>query len=398
MASTVTVEPSAFCLRRTRFMKSKKQANNVRTLGWVAFFGGFGQDMIQPILPVFYSSVLGLNKEMIGLIEGSLTTIVSIFKILSGVLSDKLRKRKSIVFIGYTLSAISRFLFGFVFAGWQAFTLRLIDGIGKGTKDAPRDALVAQSAKEGKMGFSFGYQRTLDTLGSVAGPLATAALLLLIAKGAMRYRIIFYIGGFISAITLLLILFFVHEKPEADSKEKSKFNLGLLKGKFLFFLIIMLVFTLGNSSDSYLILRAQNVGVSVIAIPVVYALFNFFYALLATPAGILSDKIGRVRVMQAGWLIYALSYFGFSIARHPWQIWLIYIFYGMYYATTEGIAKALVARIVPSNQRGTAYGFFNASLGLMTWPANLIAGYLWDTVSPAATFYFGALCAVIALS
>jgi MFS family permease len=377
-------------------VKQKKEHNNVKTLGWVAFFGGFGQDMIQPILPIFYSSVLGLSKESIGLIEGSLTTIVSIFKILSGVISDKLKKRKTITFIGYLLSAISRFMFGFVVAPWQAFALRLTDGVGKGTKDAPRDALVAQSAKEGRMGFSFGYQRMLDTFGSALGPLATAGLLLLLAKGNMQYRIIFYIAGAISAITLLLITVFVTEKKETGTKEHSKFDFGLLKGKFLFFLIIMLVFTLGNSSDSYLILRAQNVGVSIIAIPIIYAFFNMFYAVLSVPAGSLSDKIGRIRVMQAGWLIYAISYLGFALAKHQWQIWVVYIFYGMYYATTEGIAKALVARLVPDNKRGTAYGFFNASLGIMTLPANLIAGYLWDNVSPSSMFYFGAACALAA--
>ncbi|OCN00923.1 MFS transporter permease [Clostridium sp. W14A] len=375
----------------------KRERNNVRTLGWVAFFGGFGQDMIQPILPVFYSSVLGMNKETIGLIEGGLTTVVSVFKILSGFLSDKLKKRKTIVFIGYLLSAVSRFLFGFVFSAWQAFTLRFIDGIGKGTKDAPRDALVAQSAKEGKMGFSFGYQRMLDTFGSVAGPLATAGILLLLAQNAIRYRIIFYIGGLISAVTLLLIAFFVKEQPQEGFAQKVPFSRTLLKGKFLGFLLIMLLFTLGNSSDSYLILRAQNVGVSVIAIPVVYALFNLFYALLSAPAGALSDKIGRIKVMQAGWLIYAVSYLGFAFANQAWQIWVIYGFYGFYYATTEGVSKALVARVVPDNQRGTAYGFFNASLGLMALPANLIAGLLWDRVAPAATFYFGAGCALLAL-
>ena len=182
----------AFLLEKEERITMKRERNNVRTLGWVAFFGGFGQDMIQPILPVFYSSVLGMSKEMIGLVEGSLTTIVSIFKILSGFLSDKLKKRKTIVFIGYLLSAVSRFLFGFVSTTWQAFVLRFTDGIGKGTKDAPRDALVAQSAKEGKMGFSFGYQRTLDTFGSVVGPLATTGLLWLLSKNIMRYRIIFY--------------------------------------------------------------------------------------------------------------------------------------------------------------------------------------------------------------
>nr|WP_319490068.1 MFS transporter [uncultured Caproiciproducens sp.] len=236
----------------------------------------------------------------------------------------------------------------------------------------------------------------LDTFGSVVGPLVTAGLLYVLAKNAMQYRIIFYIGGSISAVTLLLIAFFVKEKPQADSKDQNKFDFSLLKGKFLFFLVIMLVFTLGNSSDSYLILRAQDVGVSAIAIPIVYALFNLFYGLLATPAGILSDNIGRIKIMQAGWLIYALCYIGFAVARQPWQIWLIYIFYGMYYATTEGISKALVARVVPENQRGTAYGLFNASLGLMSLPANLIAGYLWDRVAPSATFYFGAICALAA--
>lgn len=376
--------------------KIARERNNVYTLGWVAFFGGFGQDMIQPILPIFYSTVLGLSKETIGLIEGSLTTIVSVFKILSGIISDKLGKRKTIVFIGYLLSAISRFLFGTVFFAWQAFILRLIDGIGKGTKDAPRDALVAQSAKEEHMGFSFGFQRMLDTFGSVIGPLVTAGILYLLASGNMRYRIIFYIAGLISAVTILLIGIFVNEKAAPDAKEQSKFDFSILKGKFLFFLIIMLIFTLGNSSDSFLILRAQDVGISPVIIPIVYAVFNLFYASLSVPAGSLSDRIGRVKVMKIGWIIYALSYLGFAFASRPWHIWLIYIFYGLYYATTEGIAKSLVARIVPDNKRGTAYGLYNASLGIMTLPANIIAGYLWDNISPSATFFFGAACALIA--
>ncbi|NSW89341.1 MAG: MFS transporter [Firmicutes bacterium] len=377
--------------------KPTKERNNVRTLGWVAFFGGFGQDMIQPILPIFYSSVLGLSKGTIGLIEGSLTTIVSVFKILSGIISDRIGRRKSIVFIGYLLSAISRFLFGTVSSAWQAFTLRLIDGIGKGTKDAPRDVLIAQSAKEGRVGFSFGYQRMLDTFGSVMGPLATTGILYLLVNGNIRYRIIFYIAGLISAVTILLIGLFVSEKATPVSKEQTKFDFSILKGKFLFFLIIMLVFTLGNSSDSFLFLRAQNVGIDPVIIPIVYAVFNLLYALLSVPAGSLSDKIGRVKVMQVGWLVYALSYLGFAVANHPWHIWLIYIFYGLYYATTEGIAKSLIARIVPDSKRGTAYGLFNASLGIMTLPANIIAGYLWDKVSPSATFYFGAACAFAAL-
>lgn len=274
--------------------------------------------------------------------------------------------------------------------------LRFADGVGKGTKDAPRDALVAQSAEKGRMGFSFGYQRMLDTFGSVAGPLATAGLLYLLVKNAARYRILFCIGGLISAVTLILIAFFVTEQKREDPGPKAPPLWSFLKGDFLHLLVVMLVFTLGNSSDSYLILRAQNVGVSEISIPIVYALFNGFYALLSAPAGALSDRIGQLRVMRAGWLIYALAYLGFAIADRAWQIWVIYIFYGLYYATTEGVATALVARIVPESLRGTAYGFFNASLGLMSLPANLIGGALWDKISPSATFYFGAGCAVAA--
>lgn len=380
-----------------RNIKGNK-GNNIITLGWVAFFGGFSQDMIQPILPLFYTSVLGLNKQTIGLIEGSLTTIVSIFKILSGIISDRLGRRKRLVFVGYLLSAASRLLFGFITAGWQAFALRLADGVGKGTKDAPRDVLVAQSAKEGRIGFSFGYQRMLDTFGSVLGPLATYGLLSLFIHGDLRYRVVFYVAGAIAFVTILLIGLFVTEKTTQVDKQQTKFDMSILtRGNFLFFLLIMLVFTLGNSSDSFLILRAENLGISPVIIPVVYAVFNLFYALLSVPAGHLSDKIGRVKVMQFGWLVYALTYLGFALARRPWHIWVIFICYGFYYATTEGIAKSLVAHIIPQGSRGTAYGLFNASLGIMTLPANLIAGYLWDKVSPAATFYFGSVCAFLAL-
>lgn len=377
--------------------KGTAEHNNIRSLGWVAFFGGFGQDIMQPILPLFYSTVLGLNKEMIGLIEGCMTSLVSIFRILSGIISDKLGKRKSIVFIGYLLSAAARFLFGFVILPWEAFFCRLADGIGKGAKDAPRDALVAQSSKEEKMGFSFGYQQMLDTFGSVGGPLITAGLMYLLAQSMLRFKLIFFIGGLISFIPLLLIALFVSEKRPEGKKTASSLDFHVLKGKFLIFSLIMLLFTLGNSSDSYLILRAQNLGINAFTISLIYALFNLFYALLSTPFGILADKIGKIRVMQLGWLIFILAYLGFALANKAWEIWIVFIFYGMYYAADGGAAKALVAGLVPEEQRGTAYGIFNATLGIMTLPANLIAGFLWDQWSPAVTFYFGALCALLAL-
>ncbi|SDG11821.1 Na+/melibiose symporter [Thermoanaerobacter thermohydrosulfuricus] len=373
--------------------------NNIKILGWVAFFGGLSQDMIVPILPTFYTQILGLSKEMVGLIEGSVTTVVSLMRMISGIISDKIGKRKSIVFIGYLFSAVGRVLLPLTNGAAMAFGLRLIDGIGKGTKDAPRDALVAKSSKIKNMGFSFGFQRMLDTLGSFLGPLITAGLMLLFAKyiDSIKFRLIFLIAGLVAFITIILIGLFVVEQKGERISSSFKLDLSVFKGKFLLFFIVMLVFTLGNSSDAFLILRARSVGVSESTIPIIIAMFNLFYALLSVPSGVLSDKIGRVNVIRLGWIIYAVTYLGFALAKLPWHIWVLYAIYGVYYSTTEGVAKSLVAHIVDDSNRGTAFGLYNASMGLLALPASFIAGYLWDKASPAAPFYFGALCSIMAV-
>ncbi|KHO63019.1 MFS transporter permease [Thermoanaerobacter sp. YS13] len=373
--------------------------NNIKVLGWVAFFGGLSQDMIVPILPTFYTQILGLSKEMVGLIEGSVTTVVSLMRIISGIISDKIGKRKSIVFIGYLFSAVGRVLLPLTNGAAMVFWLRLVDGIGKGTKDAPRDALVAKSSKMKNMGFSFGFQRMLDTLGSFLGPLITAGLMLLFAKyiDSIKYRLIFLIAGLVAFITIILIGLFVVEQKGERVSSSFKLDLSVFKGKFLLFFIVMLIFTLGNSSDAFLILRARSVGVKDSTIPIIIAMFNLFYALLSVPSGVLSDKIGRVNVIRLGWIIYAVTYLGFALAKLPWHIWVLYTIYGVYYSTTEGVAKSLVAHIVDDSNRGTAFGLYNASMGLLALPASFIAGYLWDKVSPAAPFYFGALCSIMAV-
>ncbi len=231
---------------------------NVVALGWVAFFGGLAQDMIQPILPTFYTAVLGLNKEFIGLIEGSLTTVVSLMKIGAGYLSDALGLRKAIVFVGYALSALARFSLGLAGSGAAVFGLRVTDGVGKGLKDAPRDALVAGSAGNRKLGFAFGVQRTLDTLGSVAGPLIAYELLRVWATHPNKYREVFLVAGLIAAVPLLIIGLLVRERKAAVSKQRPSF--AVLKGPFAGFLAVMLLFTLGNSSDAFLILRRRRGG------------------------------------------------------------------------------------------------------------------------------------------
>lgn len=368
---------------------------NVVSLGWVAFFGGLAQDMILPILPLFYASVLGLNKEFIGLIEGALTTVVSLMKIAAGYLSDALGRRRAIVFVGYGLSAIGRFLLGLAGTGAAVFGLRLLDGVGKGLKDAPRDALVAGSAGKRKLGLAFGIQRTLDTLGSVVGPLITFGLLRLWVDHPNKYREVFLVAGIVAAIPLIIIGLLVRERRAAIAKQQL--SLAVLKGPFAGFLAVMLLFTLGNSSDAFLILRAQDVGVAIELIPIVYAVFNLVSALTAIPAGHLGDRIGRRRVIVYGWIVYALTYLGFALAGAPWMIWGLYAVYGLFYALTEGAGKALVAELVPDANRGVAYGLYNTAVGLMALPASLLAGVLWSSISPAAPFAFGAAMAALAI-
>jgi Na+/melibiose symporter-like transporter len=264
---------------------------NVISLGWVAFFGGLAQDMIQPILPIFYTSVLGLNKEFIGLIEGLMTSIVSLMKIGAGYLSDALGVRKTIVFIGYAFSAAGRFLLGFAGNGIAALSLRLTDSVGKGLKDAPRDALVAGSTGNQKLGFAFGVQRMLDTFGSAVGPLIAYGLLRLWVDHPNKYREVFLVAGVIAALPLLIIGLWVKERKQPINKQAVSFK--VVRGPFAGFLAVMLLFTLGNSSDAFLILRSQDIGVSPTNIPLVIALFNIISALAAFPlAGSLTESVG----------------------------------------------------------------------------------------------------------
>jgi MFS family permease len=380
---------------RTADAEESGQFRNVVALGWVAFFGGLAQDMILPILPLFYVSVLGLNKEFIGLIEGALTTIVSLMKIGAGYLSDALGKRKAIVFVGYGLSAIARFLLGFASSGAAVLIMRLGDGTGKGLKDAPRDALVAGSAGGRKLGYAFGVQRTLDTLGSVAGPLITFCLLRVWIDHPNRYQEVFWLAGLVAALPLVLIGLFVRERRVPVTKQRISF--AILRGPFAGLLAVMLLFTLGNSSDAFLILRAQDIGMAVVLIPVAYALFNLVSAAAAIPAGKIADRVGRRRMIALGWGVYALTYAGFAVATAPWMVWALYAFYGLFYALAEGSAKALVAELVPDANRGLAYGLYSAAVGVMALPASVIAGVLWTRVSPAAPFAFGAAIAVVAM-
>ncbi len=369
--------------------------NNVFFIGLISFFGGISQDLILPILPIYLSTVLHLDKSFIGLTEGLVTSSASIFKIVSGYLSDRIRSRKSIVFVGYLLSLIGRPLLALTTSSGVVLLLRFIDGVGKGIKDSPKDALIADTTDAATRGRSFGIARALDTLGSVVGPLILFAILYLLRDNDIKYHYVFFIAAIPLFFTLAILQIYVKETPLKE-KTTSQIPSSILPRKFYIFLAIMIVFTLGNSSDTFLILRAQNVGVAVLAIPLVYALFNFFYAAASIPLGTLSDRIGREKVIIFGWLAYALAYLGFAIAAQTYQIWILFAFYGIYYATTEGVAKALIADLVVSEHRGKAYGIYNSVIGLIALPASVIAGFLWDAIGAPAPFFFGAAMAGIA--
>lgn len=378
---------------------------NVFFLGVVSFLTDVSSEMIFTILPLFLFNVLGAPIAIIGLIEGIADSTATLVRALSGWLSDKLGRRKPLAALGYALSTIAKpFLY---FAGtWGAvLAIRFSDRLGKGIRTAPRDALVADStAKEG-MGKSFGFQRALDTLGAVVGLGGAATVVFLMQGGELvltraTFQTLVLIGVVPAVLAVIIILFLVHEvRAVPRAKVTSPAATGKFDTRFKIFLVIMVIFTLGNSSDAFLVLRVQdlNLGFSVFSILLLFISMNFVYVAIALPAGALSDKLGRKRVMGIGWAIYALSYLGFALVGAWWQVCLLFAFYGLYYGAANGVARAFVADMVPVERRGTAYGLFHTAVGITAFPASLIAGFLWQLISPSAPFILGAALGGVAV-
>ena len=387
---------------KTQDPPKKEVSKNVVYVGLLSLFGGISQDIFSPILPIYLTSVLGFDKAVVGIAEGVVSAGSYLFKILSGVLSDKFKRQKPIIFLGYFLSMISRISLVFFTTIGGVVGLRLLDGAGKGIKDPPKDVLIAGSSKKEHRGKSFGVARMLDTLGSVVGPLILFCLLYIFKESPYVYHYVLLFCAVPLIITLLLV-FRLKELPGHNtapgfaSKEVTKAIVGKLPKSFYIFLAIIIIFTLGNSSDAFLILRAKNVGLTLLQLPLVIALFNLVYALAAVPFGSLSDKIGRIPTLLIGWLAFSLVYLGFALTTSTLFIWLLYAFYGIYYATNEGVSRALLADIVPPDHRGRAFGIYGMAVGITTLPASFLAGFLWDKFGAPAPFYFGSVTALIAL-
>ena len=376
---------------------------NIWFLTIASFLTDVSSEMLTNLIPLFLYNILGVQASIIGLIDGIAEATASLVKIYSGVLSDRLGKRKPLTVLGYALSTLAKPFLYFATTWLGVLAVRFTDRVGKGVRTAPRDALLAGSARSDQRGLAFGLHRAGDTAGAFFG-LGIAALIIWLAQsGATQLtRHTFQTVVLVSIIpAILAVLVLALGVKEVASVERSNDHLPSLGWKafdrrFRSFLVVMVIFTLGNSSDSFIILRAQDRGLSVLQIIGMLMTFNAVYALLAGPLGSLSDRVGRKKLMFIGWTIYGLIYLGFALSRSGAQIWALFSVYGIYYALTEGVGKAFVADIVIQEQRGTAYGLFNAAIGLTVLPASLIAGILWQTFSPAAPFVFGASLSLLA--
>lgn len=367
---------------------------NVTIAGFVSFFMDVSSEMIYPLVPLFLTNVLGVNKSVIGLIEGIAESTASLLKVFSGWFSDRIGNRKWLMAAGYGISTLSRPFMALAGNWHHVMGSRFIDRFGKGVRTAPQDAIIAESSHRAYLGRAFGFHRSLDTMGAVVGPALAFFLLGLFLND---YRKVFWLSMVPGAIAVLLIILFITEKKRTvpANAGKPKLTFKHFDWKFKSFVAIAGLFALGNSSDVFLILRAQNVGISTVMIPVVYLLFNLVYSLSAIPAGMAADRFGRKRVILLGFVLFAILYYGFAIAGSTTAIWLLFGFYGLFMGLTEGIQKAFLATIIPQDFKATAFGVYNTVIGLAMFPASLIGGWLWDNISPSATFYFGAATAAI---
>lgn len=367
---------------------------NVFFTGLVSFFMDLSSEMIYPLVPLFLANVLGVNKSMIGLIEGIAESTASILKVFSGWLSDRIGQRKNLMIAGYAISTLSRPIIAVAGTWQQVLASRFVDRLGKGIRTAPRDVIIAESAETTHLARAFSFHRSMDTMGAVVGP---AIALILLQLYNNNYKMVFWLSMIPGTIAVLIIIAFIKEKngPQLPLRRRPRLTLKHFDWKVKFFIVIATLFALGNSSDAFLILRAEQVGIPMVMIPAVYLIFNLVYSLSAIPAGMAADHFGKKRIILLGFILFACLYYGFAVAKSSTAIWILFALYGLFMGLTEGIQKAFLATIIPPDFKATAYGVYATAVGLATLPASLIGGLLWDRVSPAATFYFGAATATL---
>jgi MFS family permease len=371
-------------------------SKNVLILGVVSFLTDASSDMIYPLLPLFLSEVLGAGTLFIGLIEGVAESTASILKIYSGWLSDRLAKRKQLVAVGYGLAALAKPVLSLTGAAWQVLILRFADRAGKGVRTSPRDALIADSTEPPSRGISYGFHRAMDSAGAVLGPLLAFLILPLVNR---NYRILFLIASVPALLAVMILLVLLREKKASRESTAASVRLSFagFDRRFKVFILAVAVFTLGNSSDAFLLLRARDLNVGIVYVPLLWMVMHLVYSLVSSPAGALSDRIGRKSLIVSGLLVYVAVYVGFALAVKPSHLWLLFASYGLYYGLADGNMRAFVADLVGEEKRGLAFGLYHGAVGLTALPASLIFGWIWQLAGASAAFAVGAGLALLAV-
>ncbi|HXK37495.1 MAG TPA: MFS transporter [Candidatus Paceibacterota bacterium] len=366
-------------------------------LSVVSFLNDVATDMIYPIIPIFLTQVIGAPVQVLGLIEGVAESTASFLKVAAGVISDKLERRKPFVVLGYVLSATAKLFFGFAYSWHAVLGGKFADRLGKGTRTSARDAFIAENSAPKDRGVVFGFHRGMDTLGAVFGPLIGIVLLSYFPN---NFREIFLFSLIPTVFAIALLIIFIKEKEKAPDTIRVTIPLRImvknLSYPFFAFLLVSAMFAIGNSSDAFLILKANNLGYSLVMVVALFATFNFTYALLSVPAGIVADKVGPRNIMIVGFLVFGIIYLLFGYVQTPALLWVLFPLYGVYMAFTDGVGKAYISNIIPHEQLGTAYGIHQTVVGFCAFFASIIAGFLWANVSSSAPFIFGGSLAIAA--
>jgi MFS family permease len=366
---------------------------NVLALSAVSLLNDTSSEIIYPLLPAFLALSLGASPFAIGLIEGFAESTASLLKLFSGYLSDRFKNRKLPVFVGYALAAVTRPFLAFASSWPQVLLVRLADRAGKGIRGAPRDALLADSVPEKERGFAFGFNRAADNMGAVVGPIFAFLLVWAFAANTnaptvTEYQRVFLFASIPVVLGLVVIIVFVREKHLGDHHDADPVKLTLtgFDANFKRFLITISLFTLSNSTDAFLLLRAVQAGIAPVVLPLLWMVLNISKVVFSLIGGNLSDKIGRKVVIIGGWSVYALVYLGFAFVTAPWQCWALFVIYGIYFGLSEGVEKAFVADMVPPRKRGTAFGLYNLAFGITVFPASLLFGLAWNYLGAPTAF------------
>ena len=375
----------------------RKLPRNVFAISLVSLLNDASSEIIYPLLPIFISSSLGGSARAIGLIEGTAESISSLLKLVAGYLSDRLRQRKIFVVSGYALAAIARPFLALAISWQQVLVIRLTDRVGKGVRTAPRDAMIADAVPVEQRGIAFGFHRAMDHGGAVIGPLIGFVLVYFLisnrdAPTRTEFSWVFILAAVPALLAVLVAMIFMRESQFVTTQaiEVPPISLRGFDRNFKRFLLILGLFTLSNSTDGFLILRARNLGVSIRDSLLLWSAHHAMKVLSSLWGGDLSDRLGRKRLIVSGWILYAAVYAGFAFAAHQVSIWVLFLIYGVYFGLAEGAEKALVADLVQPTRRGTAYGLYNLAFGITVFPASLLMGVIWDWQGPAVAFLVSA--------